>query len=993
MACTGTSSAAVFQWDADPDTAGAQDGGGTWNITNSNWIDATNKAWTNGNDAAFGAGTDGNFDVELDFSPNANSLVFNNSGYTLSAGSAQTLTLGSTSAVVLAAGKSASIGENLTVVTPVGSTVSGAGILAIDSGGTLRGFGTTNSHILSINSATVEVNSGGLLSTTSLGTTANGTALFINGTVNVAGGTVSVTGTLGMGQTTTAGKLTIGEGNVMANSTNGIRFGGGTTNAGGGTINLNGGTLTAYTLFKGTNAGTSVVNFNGGTLKATAAITGATASHGTFMNGLSRANVRDGGAAIDSAGFGITIGQALLHSNIPGDLPADGGLVKNGLGTLTLNGANTYNGGTTINAGALQFGTGAVPAAGMITINSGGSLNISGAFDSAASALSSGKLSIGSSGALALTGASAEDIDFGGFGNLMLGSSLNSAYTGTLTPADNTYRLGGGGAVLTMSNADALTGTNSLVIGAADSTGTVLLAADNNFSGSTTINSGTLRLNGSISDSSEIINNAALVFEIPGGVSHAYGQSISGSGTLTKTGTGTLVLSGSNTYSGATTFNNGYLLASSSGAFGTSAVTVNGGGGIPTTQLQLSGDITIANAIRVNSAGLSQDGVLKNLSGYNTIADFGFSGTTGTRINVVDGSSLNLPNDFAAGNNSAVRILGGGTLEIGGNNTGPLTGVFLGEGTSAGPTIKAGNNAALGAGLVTFEPNSASTIQSNDSTARTLANALAFNGTTATLGADSTGNLTFSGGVTLGENLDLVINNSETRLTGAIGEAGGARSLTKLGSGTLVIDGASSSTGTITVSEGTLLVNGSVNGAASVTVGDLATLGGSGSILSAGGITVGAQGIISPGNSIGTLQIDGSATSDPVLSLAGGASFFMELDGSFQSDAIQLLNGAAGDIVFAGNIINFSDLTLGSLAFGKYTLFAASLSSAYSGLTLDGNNTITDGLFIGSGLESYSGSTLDLEGNNIVLNVIPEPGSILLFGLGLGGMLGRRRRA
>ena len=84
-------------------------------------------------------------------------------------------------------------------------------------------------------------------------------------------------------------------------------------------------------------------NFNGGTLTAgPAAVT-------AFMTGLTNAFVKSGGATIDTAGSDITIGQALLAGT------PSGGLTKSGNGKLTLTGANTYTGNTTVQTGSLEI--------------------------------------------------------------------------------------------------------------------------------------------------------------------------------------------------------------------------------------------------------------------------------------------------------------------------------------------------------------------------------------------------------------------------------------------------------------------------------------------------------------------------------------------------------------------------------------------------------------------------------------------------------------
>jgi autotransporter-associated beta strand protein len=88
--------------------------------------------------------------------------------------------------------------------------------------------------------------------------------------------------------------------------------------------------------------GSATFNFNGGMLRAGANGT-------TFMQGLTAANVNNGGAVIDTAGFNVSVAQPLLAAGT-------GGLTKNGAGTLTLNGVNTYTGPIVVNAGKLVLG-------------------------------------------------------------------------------------------------------------------------------------------------------------------------------------------------------------------------------------------------------------------------------------------------------------------------------------------------------------------------------------------------------------------------------------------------------------------------------------------------------------------------------------------------------------------------------------------------------------------------------------------------------------
>lgn len=156
-------------------------------------------------------------------------------------------------------------------------------------------------------------------------------------------------------------------------------------------------------------------------------------------------------------------------------------------GTLILTGvANTYDGGTFINSGFLQIASAtSIGGSGAnVTVNSGGALATGYALDQAAL----GRLTANSAGTIAMSSDSSNNLDFSATGaNLAvsLGAIGNRTYSGTLTPQGGTYRLGGAGGNLIMTNA--LTGSNSLRVGDGGSAGTVTLNAAGTYSGGTTV--------------------------------------------------------------------------------------------------------------------------------------------------------------------------------------------------------------------------------------------------------------------------------------------------------------------------------------------------------------------------------------------------------------------------------------------------------------------------------------------------------------------------
>ena len=445
-----------FYWDATLTAGTSGSGSGTWTtaLPNSWWNGVASSTFTSANTskAIFG-GTDGTYAVTVAGPLTISDLTFNNSGYTLSAATAQAITAGAgTSNTTIATAKSATIGSNITrsrYVTSAAQTnstdvISGGGTLNVgNSGGgstnaqfVNAAVGSTGSRIMTITAGTtVSVNSGGSYGASSsaaytLGNPANtgnpnGSTLGIGvdalgGTLIVkSGGTVTAGSNthvvVGLGTTSTGtltidggqvngGAITLTTGGIFPTSTlyGGLRFGSNNSTTGTRIANLNGGMLTVGQIFVSGTTGTSTntFNFNGGTLQATI-------SNATFMTGLTTAVVKSGGAMIDSNGFDITIGQALLAGT------PSGGLTKSSLGTLTLSGASTFTGATAVNGGGLNV-TGslasAVTVANIATLSGSGSttgtltLNTGSTVVGAAAGSSFSASTVGSSASVIIAG-------------------------------------------------------------------------------------------------------------------------------------------------------------------------------------------------------------------------------------------------------------------------------------------------------------------------------------------------------------------------------------------------------------------------------------------------------------------------------------------------------------------------------------------------------------------------------------------------------------
>ncbi|EIC3601908.1 fibronectin-binding autotransporter adhesin ShdA [Salmonella enterica subsp. enterica serovar Enteritidis] len=275
-----------------------------------------------------------------------------------------------------------------------------------------------------------------------------------------------------------------------------------------------------------------------------------------------------GSGDIDNSGV-LKVGEGELENTLFGS----GSLVKTGTGELTLSGDNSYSGGTTITGGTLtadhadSLGSGDIANSGVLQVGEGELENtLSG----------SGSLMKTGSGELTLSG----DNDYSG------GTIISD---GTLI-ADNADSLGTGAVansgVLQVGEGElenTLSGSGSLV---KTGTGELTLSGDNSYSGGTTITDGTLTADHADSLGTGAVANSGVLQVGEGELENT----LSGSGSLVKTGTGELTLSGDNSYSGTTTITDGTLIAANVNALGGGNIDNSG-----TLMLDANGAFELAN--------------------------------------------------------------------------------------------------------------------------------------------------------------------------------------------------------------------------------------------------------------------------------------------------------------------------------------------------------------------------------------------------------------
>jgi autotransporter-associated beta strand protein len=643
-------------------------------------------------------------------------------------------------------------------------------------------------------------------------------------------------------------------------------LGGSIVKSGAGTLVLSaansytGGTvLSAGTLVAGNASalGTGTLNFNGGALQANAPLVLAN------PYSLTADSVINGSNDLTLSGPGTFGSFNLLVNNSAGTVTLSNS--NNGTGSITLDGSilvlsgvNGYTGGTTVTAGTLRLGvSGALAATGAVAVN-GGTLDVNGTTQTIGDlsgtvgniTMGGGSLTFGTSTASTTFGgviSQAATLIKQGSGAVLL--SGNNSYSGTT-------RVNAG--TLVVGHANAL-GTSNLELNGGNLQSNSALAITNNYS--VTANSA---INGS--NSLALSGTGALGANILSVLNTAGTVTLSGvlsgvGGSIVQNGVGgTLLISGvgANTYTGGVTLTAGTLIAGKASALGTGALNLNGG------TLQTNASLVLANPYSLTANSVINGSNDLTLSGPGTFGNFNL-----------------LVNNSAGTVTLSDSISGPGSITLNGNIL-VLSAVnsYTGGTTVTAGTLQLGVSGALAA---------TGAVAVNGGT-------LDVNGTTQTISdlSGAAGTITMGGGsLTFGTAVS-------TTFGGVISETG---NLIKQGSGTVILAGNNSFTGTTNINDGILLVNGTLAGPVIVNPG--ATLGGSGTI----GNTVTNNGTVSPGSVLAILTIQGdynvgaNATTNIAIN-PQGQNARIAVQGTANIDGALTVNAAPGDYVI-GTIYTF----------------------------------------------------------------------------------------
>jgi autotransporter-associated beta strand protein len=388
-----------------------------------------------------------------------------------------------------------------------------------------------------------------------------------------------------------------------------------------------------------------------------------------------------------------------------------------------------------------------------------------------------------------------------------------------------------------------------------------------------------------------------------------------------------------------------------------SATTVNG---VPISVTQGTGSSIFADQYGIYAISSDAPGIL-NVTTNGTISvkggtgvlaatgfDFGGGNVTVSHNGTIttepgESSEIGLYARALRAGNAAVSVTGSISTSSAASSVGLAATATSGNITidiAPGATIKTGGIGILaGSDTGTVTINNLGTVSGGLSAARFIGTMNVGNGGTT--------------GTIIGDVLDrgtLNFNRSDAVTYGGIISDTGR--VQQNGSGVLTLSGINTYTGATNVNAGTLSVNGSIASSSLTTVNAGATLGGNGTV---GNTTING-GTLAPGNSIGTLAVQGN------LVFTAAASYMVEV-----SPANADRTNVTGTATLGGATVK------ASFAAGTY------VAKQYTILNATGGVSGTFNTLANTDLPANFKSSLSYDGNNaylnLALNFIPPPGS------------------
>ena len=770
---------------------------------------------------------------------------------------------------------------------------SGAGTTTLLAANTMSGTVAVNAGTLALSGA------GSLASAASITLSASGATLDISGASS--GRSVrNLSGVAGTALSLGSNALTVDIGTDLTFA-GAISGGGSLTKSGASAL-----TLSSANSFSGgftLSAGTLSILNNGalgsGTFTANGGAFGSDGNNRTLANALALGgNVRIGGAglgagaviidgAVDLGGSTRTldINPSVVVANqgagvILNGVISNGGITKDGAGVLTaLNNGNTFAGPTVVNAGRL-------------VINQ-------------RSFAGSSSLSLVGTSILTLSenGAGTHDIrNFSGDAGTAVATDWNTTGTASARSlnvdqsVDGTYAGG------------FTQGTGARVISLVKSGSAVLslTGAANTYTGSTTVNAGTLRIggsgrinNGAYAGAITIAANATL--RLDSTANQTLSGAITSSGTLRKSSSGNLTLSGASTFGGVLAIDEGRVIITGNNDL-TASISV---ASVATLQVGNGGAAGfLGNAAAIDNAGAlewnrsNDTNVGSVISGAGSItklgaailglgADNSLSGTV-----TITAGTLRLGNGGTSGSAGTGNIVNNAALAFNRTDTFRISNLVSGTGTvtqaGAGTAILVASNSYSGTTTV-----SNGTLQVGDGAAA------------GTLGSGSVTN-----------NANLAFNRSDDIAVANV--ISGTGSLTKLGNGKLTLSSANSFTGGTTVSVGTLKAgDASAFGTGILTLADGATLDfdfldvANVVVLNGGSlINVRTGGSVSLGGSVTAAYLSNVAASTVTLA-AGATADLSDVSKTVVTAGNSTLSGLTsfrGTLAVSGGSLDLSDV-------------------------------------------------------------------------------------